>query len=51
MTNRYPERTPKIGEVILEIKDWTVYHELQPGRKVIDNVRLNIRQEVVGIAG
>lgn len=52
LTNRYPERTPKIGEVILEIKDWTVYHELQPGRKVIDNVRLNIRRgEVVGIAG
>ncbi|MGG4344050.1 multiple monosaccharide ABC transporter ATP-binding protein [Paenibacillus lautus] len=52
LTNRYPERTPKIGEVILEIKDWTVYHELQAGRKVIDNVSMNIRRgEVVGIAG
>ncbi|MBT2762844.1 multiple monosaccharide ABC transporter ATP-binding protein [Paenibacillus sp. ISL-20] len=52
LTNRYPERTPKIGEVILEIKDWTVYHEQQAGRKVIDNVSMNIcRGEVVGIAG
>ncbi|MCV4234845.1 sugar ABC transporter ATP-binding protein [Virgibacillus sp. LDC1] len=52
LTNRYPERTPKIGEVILEVKDWTVYHELQAGRKVIDNVSMNIRRgEVVGIAG
>lgn len=44
LTNRYPERTPKIGEVILEIKDWTVYHELQAGRKVIDNVSMDIRR-------
>ena len=44
LTNRYPERTPKIGEVILEIKDWTVYHELQAGRKVIDKVNMNIRR-------
>lgn len=52
LTNRYPERTPKIGEVILEVKDWTVYHEQQAGRKVIDNVSMNIRRgEVVGIAG
>ncbi|MCI1776113.1 multiple monosaccharide ABC transporter ATP-binding protein [Paenibacillus lautus] len=52
LTNRYPERTPKIGEVILEIKDWTVYHELQAGRKVIDKVNMNIRRgEIVGIAG
>lgn len=52
LTNRYPERSPKIGEVILEVKEWTVYHELQAGRKVIDNVSMNIRRgEVVGIAG
>lgn len=52
LTNRYPERTPKIGEVILEIKDWTVYHEQQASRKVIDKVNMNIRRgEIVGIAG
>ena len=33
LTNRYPERTPKIGEVILEIKDWTVYHERKQAAK------------------
>ncbi len=52
LTNRYPERKPKIGEVILEVKDWTVYHELQANRKVINNVSMNIRRgEIVGIAG
>lgn len=52
LTNRYPERTSKIGEVILEIKDWTVYHEQQASRKVIDKVNMNIRRgEIVGIAG
>ncbi len=52
LTSRYPERTPKIGEVILEIKDWTVYHELQADRKVIDGANLHIRRgEIVGIAG
>ncbi|GIO92792.1 multiple monosaccharide ABC transporter ATP-binding protein [Paenibacillus lactis] len=52
LTSRYPERTPKVGEVILEIKDWTVYHELQADRKVIDGANLHIRRgEIVGIAG
>jgi len=52
LTSRYPERTPRIGEVILEIKDWTVYHELQADRKVIDGANLHIRRgEIVGIAG
>lgn len=52
LTSRYPERTPKVGEVILEIKDWTVYHELQADSKVIDGANLHIRRgEIVGIAG
>jgi len=52
LTSRYPERTPRIDEVILEIKDWTVYHELQADRKVIDGANLHIRRgEIVGIAG
>lgn len=52
LTNRYPEREPKIGETILEVKDWTVYHEHHADRKVLDNINLNIRRgEIVGIAG
>ncbi|MEC0124684.1 multiple monosaccharide ABC transporter ATP-binding protein [Paenibacillus pabuli] len=52
LTSRYPERHAQIGEVILEVKDWTVYHEHYADRKVLDQVNMNIRRgEIVGIAG
>lgn len=52
LTNRYPEREPKIGEVIFEVKDWNVFHPLHSDRKVIDDVNLSIKKgEIVGIAG
>lgn len=52
LTNRYPTRTPNIGEIIFEVKDWEVYHPLHSDRKVIDNVNLTIKKgEIVGIAG
>ncbi|WP_019911410.1 multiple monosaccharide ABC transporter ATP-binding protein [Paenibacillus sp. HW567] len=52
LTNRYPERTPKLGETIFEIRDWEVYHPAQTDRKMLDKINLHIRRgEVVGIAG
>lgn len=52
LTNRYPERKPKIGGVLFEVRDWEVYHPLQADRKIIHNVNLTIREgEIVGIAG
>ncbi|MBQ6449009.1 MAG: ATP-binding cassette domain-containing protein [Bacillus sp. (in: Bacteria)] len=52
LTNRYPERIPKIGEIVFEVKDWNVYHPKHIDRKVIDNVSITIRKgEIVGIAG
>ncbi|MEE4577658.1 multiple monosaccharide ABC transporter ATP-binding protein [Paenibacillus polymyxa] len=52
LTSRYPERHAEIGNVVLEVKDWTVYHEHHADRKVLDQVNLNIRSgEIVGIAG
>ncbi|KPC99728.1 Xylose import ATP-binding protein XylG [Geobacillus sp. BCO2] len=52
LTNRYPARTPKIGEVIFEVKNWTVYHPIYSERKVLDHINLSIRRgEIVGIAG
>ena len=42
----------KIGDINLEVDDWTVYHPLYPERKVVDNVSMNVRKgEVVGIYG
>ncbi len=52
LENRYPTRTPKIGETIFEVKNWSVYHPLNLERQVIKNVNLSVRKgEVVGIAG
>ncbi|WP_022884428.1 multiple monosaccharide ABC transporter ATP-binding protein [Glaciibacter superstes] len=52
LESRYPDRTPKIGDEILRIEDWTVHHPQESSRVVIDNAHLNVRAgEVVGIAG
>ncbi len=52
MTDRYPKRTPKIGEVCFEVKNWNVDHPLYEGKKVIENAHFNVRRgEIVGFAG
>ncbi|TIR88871.1 MAG: sugar ABC transporter ATP-binding protein, partial [Mesorhizobium sp.] len=52
LDDRYPPREPQIGEVIFEVKNWSVYHPIHAERQVIKNVNLNVRKgEVVGIAG
>lgn len=52
ISDRFPKRGSNIGEVTLEVKNWSVYHPLYKGRKVCDNVNLNVRKgEVVGISG
>ncbi|MEZ5797330.1 MAG: multiple monosaccharide ABC transporter ATP-binding protein [Paracoccaceae bacterium] len=52
MAHRYPERVPQVGEVLMEVEGWTVWHPEQQGRKVIADVSLAVRRgEIVGIAG
>ncbi len=53
ITDRFPKRHDvKIGEINLEVDNWTVYHPLYPERKVVDDVSMNVRKgEVVGIYG
>lgn len=52
MTNRFPPRKHNIGEVSMEVRDWTVYHPLYKERKVVDNASITLRRgEVVGISG
>ncbi|PDO10491.1 MAG: ABC transporter ATP-binding protein [Candidatus Reconcilbacillus cellulovorans] len=52
LTQRFPERKPNIGDVLFEIRGWTVRHPSRPGRNAIDGVDLYIRRgEIVGIAG
>ncbi|TWM26417.1 Xylose import ATP-binding protein XylG [Bacillus paralicheniformis] len=52
LQNRYPDRSAKIGDVIFEVKDWTVHHPLQQDRKVVNMAALSVKRgEIAGIAG
>ena len=53
IADRFPKRPGvKIGDMNMEVSNWTVHHPLYPERKVVDNVSINVRKgEVVGISG
>lgn len=52
LTDRFPKREPKIGDVCFEVKDWCVDHPVFDGIKVCDHINFNVRRgEVVGISG
>jgi len=53
LNDYYPEREKtEVGDVCLEVTDWTAYHPLYRQRKVCDKVSFNMRKgEVVGISG
>lgn len=52
MADRYPRRTPHIGETVFEVRDWRVHHPQHVDREVIKGVNLQVRRgEIVGIAG
>ena len=52
LSNRFPQRESKPGEIRMEVRNWTVYHPLYRERKVVDGVNLHVRRgEVLGISG
>ncbi|MGY3364998.1 putative multiple sugar transport system ATP-binding protein [Bradyrhizobium sp. GM2.4] len=52
LAHRFPERSAKIGEPVLTVESWSVYHPIHPERQVIKNVDFSVKRgEVVGIAG
>ncbi len=55
ITDRFPKRDKsivEIGDINMEVKDWTVYHPIYAERKVVDNVNMTVKKgEVVGIYG
>jgi len=52
LAHRFPERHARIGDPVLVVEDWSVYHPLHPERQVIKNVDFHVRRgEVVGVAG
>ena len=53
LSDRFPKRPGvTIGDVCMEVKNWTVYHPIYREKKVVDDVSFHIRRgEVVGISG
>jgi putative multiple sugar transport system ATP-binding protein len=52
MTNLYPPKTPNIGEVVLEVKNWTVHHPEYHSLKVVDDASFFLRKgEILAFCG
>lgn len=52
LTNRYPKRISKIGDVMMEVRNWNVYDPSNPNKKAIDNASIIVKKgEIVGISG
>jgi putative multiple sugar transport system ATP-binding protein len=52
MAHRYPAREPHIGEVLMEVEGWNVWHPEQKDRQMIRDAAFRVRKgEIVGIAG
>ena len=51
--DRFPKRPGvQVGDIAMEVKNWTVHHPLESDRKVVNNVNMHVRKgEVVGISG
>lgn len=52
LESRFPDRTPRIGDVLFEVRDWTVQHPQISDRLVAKGSNLVVRRgEIVGLAG
>ncbi|UOA29172.1 multiple monosaccharide ABC transporter ATP-binding protein [Pseudosulfitobacter sp. DSM 107133] len=52
MSQRYPERTRRAGDMLMEVQDWNVWHPEHATRQIIKDINFHVRAgEVVGIAG
>lgn len=52
LDNRFPPRTPEIGDELFRLEGWTVHHPSDPQRVIVDDASLDVRSgEIVGIAG
>ncbi|WP_456061856.1 ATP-binding cassette domain-containing protein [Arcanobacterium ihumii] len=52
LDNRFPDRSPRIGDVVFEVRNWNVRHPVNTDRFICKNESFNVRAgEVVGLAG
>lgn len=52
ITDRFPKRIHKVGEVCFEVESWNVHDPLDTDRQILRDININVRRgEVIGIAG
>ncbi len=52
MDHRFPEHESHVGDEVLRVEDWTVFHPIDQSRKVVDGASITVnRGEIVGLAG
>jgi putative multiple sugar transport system ATP-binding protein len=52
LTHRFPERISNLGDTVMEVKNWTVYHPEYHTIKVVDNVSFYLRRgEILAFCG
>ena len=52
MDHRFPEHQSHVGDEVLRVEDWTVFHPIDQSRKVVDGASITVnRGEIVGLAG
>jgi putative multiple sugar transport system ATP-binding protein len=52
MTHLYPPKTPDIGDVVFEVKNWTVHHPEYHSLKVVDDASFFLRKgEILAFCG
>ena len=52
LAHRFPRHTPRIGDEVLRIENWTVHHPVDRTRVVVEDAHLSVRGgEIVGLAG
>ncbi|TCW61762.1 ATP-binding cassette domain-containing protein [Treponema sp. J25] len=52
LTTRFPEREHKVGEIVMEVKNWSVYHPDYHSIKVVDSASFYVRKgEIVAFCG
>lgn len=52
MSDRYPKATHEIGEVVFEVKKWSIKNYEKPHKNIVDDISFDLRRgEILGIAG
>ena len=52
ISNLYPKVEVPIGDVLLEVKDFTVPHPTIPNRNIVENISFTLKRgEILGLAG